>query len=106
MAISEAIVSALILKTVPVASAPKDVFTLAGFAIHDLFRRPALGMHDVSIHSRQAYRFNSAMAQRGQNVSIDLAGKYHFGHLQSRVVGNAPALDNCLLNTHHLSQVT
>src|SRR5882672_6578941 len=82
-----------------------DVLALAGFAIHDLFRWPALGMNNIAVDTRKTYGLNSAMTQRGQNVRIDLAGKDHLGHLQSGVVGYAPAFDNYLLHAHQRGQV-
>ena len=61
-------------------------------------------MNDVAVDAGKAHRLNSAMTQRGQDVRIDLAGKDHLGHFQSRVVRYAAAFDDGLLDAHQRGQ--
>ncbi len=77
-----------------------DLRALAGFAIQDLFGRPSFGVHDVAVNSGQANRFGSAITQRREDVGVDLSRENHLGHLQGRIVGDAPAFDDRLLNAH------
>ena len=75
------------------------------FAIQYLFGRASFGMDDVAVHPGEAYRLNAPIAQGGENIGIDGAGKNHFGHLEGGIVGDAPAIDNCLFDAHSKCQI-
>src|SRR5262245_34777580 len=72
---------------------------LAGGSIDNLFRWTPLRVNDVAVHTGQSDSFNSAMAQRSENVRVDFPGKDHFGHLQRLVISDATAFNDGLLHS-------
>ena len=75
-----------------------DFIARTSLTVDDLFRRTSFGVHDVAVHARQADGFDAAMAERCQDVGIDLAGKDHLRHFERRVVCDTTALDDGLFD--------
>ena len=48
---------------------------------------------------------HTTMTQRRQNVSVDCAGKDHFGHFQSVIISHPAAFDDRLLDAQFFCQV-
>ena len=83
-----------------------DLGAFAGFAIENFLWRPSFGVNDVAVNSRQTNCFNSSLTQCRENVGIDLAGKNHLRHFERRVIGYAPAFDDCLFDAELFREVT
>src|SRR2546423_14021783 len=82
-----------------------DLRAFAGRAIHDYFRRPPLGMHDVSVDAGQSDGVNSAMTESGENVCINLSGEDHLCHFQRVIIRNAANFNNSLFDAELLSEI-
>ena len=77
----------------------------AGFAVQDLFRRPSFRVHDVAVDTGESDSFDAMITKCSKDVGIDLSGKDHLRHFERRVVSDATAFDDRLLDTEFVGEL-